>query len=99
MVQENKAHTLNVAQCFRVTPSTPFVLIVLPLLPSPLTQGEFVASTETHSVEVSSARKGISHRLHQPTLHLTWDSLVSQLRCPTGPFPVSPVPVLAGEEK
>ena len=75
---ENTARTLNVAQCFRVTPSTPFVLNVLPLIPSPLTQGAFVASTETHSVQVSSARKGVSHRLHQPTLHLPWDSLVSQ---------------------
>jgi hypothetical protein len=73
--------TLNVAQCFRVTPSTPVVLIVLPLPPGPLTQGAFVASTETHSVQVSSARKGVSHRLQQPTLHLPWDSLVSQ------PFP------------
>jgi hypothetical protein len=54
------------------------VPIVLPLLPSSLTQGAFVASTETHSVQVSSARKGVSHRLHQPTLHLPWDSLVSQ---------------------
>jgi hypothetical protein len=51
------------------------------LLPSPLTQGAFVASTETHSVHVRSAREGVSHRLHQPTLHLSWDSLVSQ------PFP------------
>jgi hypothetical protein len=30
---ENTSHTLNMTLCFRVTPSTPFVLIVLPLLP------------------------------------------------------------------
>ncbi len=36
---ENTTRTLNVAQCFRVTPSTPFVVIVLPLFTSPLTQG------------------------------------------------------------
>jgi hypothetical protein len=75
---ENTVHTLNVDQCFRVIPSTPFLLIVLPFLPSPLTQGAFVSSTETHSVQVSSTRKGGSHRLYQPTLHLPWDSLVSQ---------------------
>ena len=34
-----------------------FVLIVLPLFPSPLTQGTFVASTETHSVQVSSTKE------------------------------------------
>jgi hypothetical protein len=78
---ENTVRTLNVTQCFRVTPSTPFVLIVLPLPPTPLTQGEFVASTETHSVQVSSTMEGVSHLLHQPTLHLSWDSLISQ------PFP------------
>ncbi len=79
---ESTTRTLNVAQRFRVTPSTPVVLIVLPLPPVPLTQGAFVASTETHSVQVSSEREGVSHRLHQPTLHLPWDSLVSQ------PFPI-----------
>jgi hypothetical protein len=37
-----------------------------------------VPSTETHSVQVISTRKWVSHRLDQSTLHLSWDSLVSQ---------------------
>jgi hypothetical protein len=75
---ESTTRTLNVDQCFRITPSTPFVLIILPFLPNSLAQGVFVTSTETHSVQVSSGRKGVSHHLHQPTLHLPCDSLVSQ---------------------
>ena len=64
-------------QCFRISLSTPFVLIVFPFLSRSLTQGETVASAETHSVQVVYTWERDSYILCQSTLHLSWDSLVS----------------------
>jgi hypothetical protein len=47
---EVTVRTLDVDQCFRFNPSTPFVVIVFPLFSSSLPQGVFVASTQTRSV-------------------------------------------------